>query len=72
MIWSDLSQDLSIFDQLQIIAKHKSIVFQHRYVLLYFLYNIKKEVSVVMHSDYTKWIFGLYAAGNVGEHVAKK
>ena len=22
--------------------------------------------------DYTKWIFGLYAAGNVGEHVAKK
>ena len=23
-------------------------------------------------ADYTKWIFGLYAAGNVGEHVAKK
>ena len=23
-------------------------------------------------SEYTKWIFGLYAAGNVGEHVAKK
>lgn len=22
--------------------------------------------------DFTKWIFGLYAAGNVGEHVAKK
>ena len=56
MIQSDLSQGLSIFDQLQIIAKHKSIVFQHGYILLYFLYNIKKEVSVVMHSDYTKWI----------------
>ena len=23
-------------------------------------------------ADFTKWIFGLYAAGNVGEHVAKK
>ena len=23
-------------------------------------------------AEYTKWIFGLYAAGNVGEHVAKK
>ena len=23
-------------------------------------------------ADYTKWVFGLYAAGNVGEHVAKK
>lgn len=22
--------------------------------------------------DFVKWIFGLYAAGNVGEHVAKK
>ena len=22
--------------------------------------------------DFIKWIFGLYAAGNVGEHVAKK
>ena len=23
-------------------------------------------------ADFTKWIFGIYAAGNVGEHVAKK
>ena len=23
-------------------------------------------------ADFTKWIFGLYAAGNGGEHVAKK
>ncbi|MDA1237319.1 MAG: hypothetical protein O3A15_00035 [Proteobacteria bacterium] len=23
-------------------------------------------------ADFVKWIFGLYAAGNVGEHVAKK
>ncbi len=23
-------------------------------------------------ADFIKWIFGLYAAGNVGEHVAKK
>lgn len=23
-------------------------------------------------AEFTKWIFGLYAAGNVGEHVAKK
>lgn len=22
--------------------------------------------------DFIKWIFGLYSAGNVGEHVAKK
>jgi hypothetical protein len=22
--------------------------------------------------DFVKWVFGLYAAGNVGEHVAKK
>lgn len=36
-------------------------------------------LSVVMQiatfqewADFVKWIFGLYAAGNVGEHVAKK
>lgn len=23
-------------------------------------------------SDFVKWIFGLYAAGNVGEHVSTK
>ena len=23
-------------------------------------------------ADFVKWIFGLYAAGNVGEHVARK
>lgn len=23
-------------------------------------------------SDFVKWIFGIYAAGNVGEHVSKK
>lgn len=23
-------------------------------------------------SDFVKWIFGIYAAGNVGEHVAEK
>ena len=23
-------------------------------------------------AEFTKWIFGIYAAGNVGEHVAKK
>ena len=23
-------------------------------------------------ADFTKWIFGIYAAGNVGEHVAKQ
>tara|TARA_R110000824_G_scaffold265390_1_gene454272 strand:- start:12976 stop:13164 length:189 start_codon:yes stop_codon:yes gene_type:complete len=23
-------------------------------------------------ADFAKWIFGLYAAGNVGEHVASK
>ena len=23
-------------------------------------------------ADFTKWIFGIYAAGNVGDHVAKK
>lgn len=22
--------------------------------------------------DFVKWIFGLYAAGNVGEHIAEK
>jgi len=22
-------------------------------------------------ADFTKWIFGIYAAGNVGEHVSK-
>jgi hypothetical protein len=28
--------------------------------------------SFVEWGDFIKWIFGLYAAGNVGEHVAKK
>ena len=28
--------------------------------------------AFVEWADFTKWIFGLYAAGNVGEHVAKK
>ena len=23
-------------------------------------------------SDFVKWVFGIYAAGNVGEHVANK
>lgn len=23
-------------------------------------------------SDFVKWVFGIYAAGNVGEHVSKK
>ena len=23
-------------------------------------------------SEFVKWIFGIYAAGNVGEHVSKK
>ena len=23
-------------------------------------------------ADFTKWIFGIYAAGNVGEHASKK
>ena len=23
-------------------------------------------------SDFTKWIFGIYAAGNVGEHITEK
>ena len=23
-------------------------------------------------ADFTKWVFGIYAAGNVGEHVSKK
>lgn len=23
-------------------------------------------------SDFVKWVFGIYAAGNVGEHVTKK
>jgi hypothetical protein len=23
-------------------------------------------------SDFVKWVFGIYAAGNVGEHVAEK
>jgi len=23
-------------------------------------------------ADFTKWIFGIYAAGNVGEHVSNK
>lgn len=23
-------------------------------------------------SDFIKWVFGIYAAGNVGEHVSKK
>jgi len=23
-------------------------------------------------AEFTKWIFGIYAAGNVGEHVSKK
>ena len=23
-------------------------------------------------SDFLKWVFGIYAAGNVGEHVSKK
>ena len=23
-------------------------------------------------AEFVKWIFGIYAAGNVGEHVAKK
>lgn len=23
-------------------------------------------------SDFCKWVFGIYAAGNVGEHVAEK
>ena len=23
-------------------------------------------------SDFVKWVFGIYAAGNVGEHVASK
>ena len=29
------------------------------------------QASFVEWADFVKWIFGLYAAGNVGEHVAK-
>ena len=28
--------------------------------------------TFVEWADFLKWIFGLYAAGNVGEHVAKE
>jgi hypothetical protein len=30
------------------------------------------KASFVEWADFIKWIFGLYAAGNVGEHVAGK
>lgn len=30
------------------------------------------SASFTEWGDFVKWIFGLYAAGNVGEHVAKK
>ena len=30
------------------------------------------KATFVEWGDFIKWLFGLYAAGNVGEHVAKK
>jgi hypothetical protein len=33
---------------------------------------ILKQAPFNEWADFTMWIFGIYAAGNVGEHVAKK
>ena len=31
-----------------------------------------KQADFVQWAEFVKWVFGIYAAGNVGEHVSNK
>ena len=36
------------------------------------VFVVLRKAEFQAWADFTKWIFGIYAAGNVGEHASKK
>ena len=58
--------------QIRLQLKSKKLMFAMILFITSIVFVAINKADFTQWADFVKWVFGIYAAGNVGEHVSNK